>query len=76
MSETTTTTKPKTNDSPATQATSTASNAAAGALAVIVIWALSATHVTVPPEVAAAFTVLAGALVHWLVIKYGVPNTP
>lgn len=63
--------EPLVSTSPANQATANASGAGAAALVTILIWGLSAVHVTVPPEVAAAFTVIVGAGVHYLVVRYG-----
>jgi hypothetical protein len=63
--------KPLISDSPATQATSAASSASAGAFVVILMWFLYLFHITVPPEVSVAVSVLAGTFTHWLVIKYG-----
>lgn len=62
---------PLVSTSPANQATANASGAGAAALVTILIWGLGAVHVVVPPEVAAAFTVIVGAGVHYLVVKFG-----
>jgi hypothetical protein len=64
------------SDSPATQSTAAASGASAGALVVILIWLISLAHITVPAEVATAFTVLTGAAVHWIMITYGMGESP
>lgn len=65
---------PLVSSSPANQATAAGSSGAASALVVVVIWAISYLHVTVPPEVAAAVTTLVGVGVHWLVVKFGLPE--
>lgn len=62
------------SSSPANQSTAAASSASAGAVVVILVWALGAAGLVVPADVAAAFTVLASAVVHWSVIKYGIPS--
>lgn len=41
------------------------------AAVVIVLWAFSLAHVAVPPEVAVAFSVLAGTGVHYLMRRFG-----
>lgn len=60
--------EPLISTSPATQATSTSANTTAGAMVVILLWVVSIWHVTVPNEVAIAFTVLIGSVVHFIVI--------
>lgn len=82
VSETTTTTPvasaspPLISTSPANQATAAASNTAAMAFVVIIVWLIGLVHITVPAEVATAFTVLFGAVVHFAVIKWGLASTP
>jgi glucan phosphoethanolaminetransferase (alkaline phosphatase superfamily) len=63
---------PLISSSAANQATAVASSGSAAALVVILLWLIGLFHVTVPPEVAAAFVTLVGAAVHWAVIKYGI----
>ena len=64
---------PLVSSSPATQATAAGSSGISAALVVVLIWALSYFHVTMPPEVATAITILIGGIVHWMVIKFGMP---
>lgn len=66
-------TPPLISSSPATQATAAGSSGASSALVVVLIWALGSMHVTVPPEVATAATVLVGVVVHWVVVRFGMP---
>ena len=43
----------------------TAAGALGGAIATIAVWTMGLAHIDVPPEVAAAFATVAGALVAW-----------
>ena len=60
---------------PTTIANSTASGGVAGAVTVLVCWALQQAHVEVPGEVAAAIMVLAAALIHIAALWLG-PTLP
>jgi hypothetical protein len=53
------------------QATAAGAGGVAGALGIIVVWALSLGHVEVPPEVALAFSVVLTPLVHWAGLRLG-----
>ncbi len=53
-------------------ATGAASSGVAGALAVIVTWALGLEHIAVPAEVAAAFLVVLTPLLHYAVVRLGI----
>lgn len=66
---------PLVSSSPANQSTAAASSATAAAIVIILLWVITLVHVTVPPEVSAALVTLIGTLVHWCVIKYGLPAT-
>lgn len=72
----TTSTPPLISNSPANQSTAAASSAGAAAIVIILLWILGLFHVTVPPEVSAAFVTLVGMAVHFVVIKYGLDTTP
>lgn len=82
MSETTTTTPvvavaaSDPSGSPATQGTANASSACAAAIVVIAIWLMGTLHIAVPPDVSTAFTVLIGAVVHWLTIRFAMTPMP
>lgn len=54
----------------------TAGATVAGAFTVLVVWALTLFGVTVPPEVASAFTVLVAGVVGWLVGRATHPVAP
>jgi hypothetical protein len=45
----------------------TGSGALAGALSVVVVWGIGLTGISIPPEIASAFTVLCHFVVAWLV---------
>ena len=72
---TTVATAPLVSSSPANQSTAAASSGGAAGIVIILLWAIGLTHVTVPPEVAAALVTLIGILVHWVVIKWGLKST-
>lgn len=67
--------KPLISSSPADQGTAAASGGAAAAILVLLIWGLSTVHIVVPGEAAAAMSTLLGIVVHWAVLKYGLPAT-
>ena len=66
---------PLISTSAATQSTAAASSASAGAIVVILIWALSLVHISVPSDVSVALSVLVSAGVHWIMIKFGMPTS-
>ena len=61
---------------PPTLSTSAASGGVAGAAVVTLTWALGLFHVALPPDVAAAFMVLAAPVVHYLVTREKAPAAP
>lgn len=52
-------------------ATAAASGGVSGAAVVILAWALSLVHITVPAEVAAALMVVATPLLHLVAVRIG-----
>ncbi len=65
---------PLVSSSPANQSTAAASSGSAAGVVIILLWLIGLFHVTVPPEVAAAFVTLIGTGVHWAVVKWGLPT--
>ena len=60
----------------ATASTAAASGALAGALVVILVWLVSLARVTVPSDVVAALTVIAGAGLHAGWLRFAFPADP
>lgn len=74
MSTTTTPTPaPLISSSPANQATAAASGFSASGFMIILVWLLSLFHIDLPPTVAAAMVGMIGPVIHWVVLKYGIP---
>jgi glucan phosphoethanolaminetransferase (alkaline phosphatase superfamily) len=61
------------SSSPADQSTAAASSGGAASIVVVLLWILSLFKIPVPPEVAAAFVVMIGAVVHYVVILFAMP---
>lgn len=56
--------------------TAAASGGVVGAIVVMVTWALSLAHVTVPAEVAAAAMVVLAPIVHLIAVRLGLSPDP
>lgn len=67
---------PLISSSPANLATAAAASGSSAGIVIIGLWLLNQFHVGVPPEVATAFSSIIGSVVHWSVVKFGLPRVP